>query len=59
MTTYTLNRRTGTLHRRISGKSYEQCNLDQLVDRQDSATRPPVGVRRLCLRCFQPELGGN
>jgi hypothetical protein len=55
MTTYTLNRRTGTLHRRIDGKSYESCNLDQLVARQDSGSYPIQGVRRECLRCFKRE----
>jgi hypothetical protein len=60
MTTYTLNRRTGTLHRRIDGKSYESCNLDQLVQRQDSATEPLH--KRKCLRCFRSDreaIGGN
>jgi hypothetical protein len=59
VTTYTLNRRTGTLHRRVDGKSYESCNLDQLVAREDSSARPVVGVKRWCRRCFKPELGGN
>jgi hypothetical protein len=53
VTTYTLNRRSGILHRRIQGKSYESCNLDQLVDRRDYSTYPITGVKRECLRCFK------
>jgi hypothetical protein len=53
MVTYTLNHRTGTLHRRVGGKSHESCNLDQLVDRRDYSTYPITGVRRECLRCFK------
>ena len=52
--TYVLNNRSGVLHKLVDGRSHEQCNLDQLVDRK-ALTAEPWEVKRYCKRCWDWE----
>lgn len=54
--TYIVNRRTGTTHIAIDGRTPESCNVDQIIERREvgtleelgSTTRKPI---RFCKRC--------
>jgi hypothetical protein len=53
--TYTLNRSTRTLHRRINGKSHESCNLDQVKQRAEFDELPIEERYFRCVRCFKAD----
>ena len=56
--TYLVNVRSGVVHKRVDGRSYEQCNVDQIVDARVVASLEDVGAVtkrsvRYCRRCFR------
>ena len=58
MTIYIVNSRSGVVHKRVDGRSYEQCNVDQIVDARVTSSLEDVGAVttrsvRYCRRCFR------
>lgn len=54
--TYIVNRRTGTVHVAVNGRTMEPCNVDQIVDRREVGTIEELGgtthrTIRFCERC--------